>query len=209
MKDGQTLYDQDKPNGYQDWPLQFTAAGGDSATKSVPAFLPIPGFGDANGLYQHEIRCSYCINAYNPIGTAPAAGSYIAPCQYYTQSVGFGPYINGNLASPKTGSINRPGALIVATDGIYMGRQSVVRLGEQNRRIGYRHLGAGVTANVNGTPTHFEKHPLQRRLRRRPRRLHLQRRHAPQQRRPRKQRPLQLPRRTIISTSPFLSDIVR
>jgi prepilin-type processing-associated H-X9-DG protein len=53
--------------------------------------------------------------------------------------------------------IVRPSALIVACDGMYMGRQTVTRLGEQNRRIGYRHLGRPVTANVNGTNMTFDK----------------------------------------------------
>ena len=157
MDGGQTLYDQDKPNGYQDWPVLFTSAGGDGATKSDPASLPIPGFGDGNGLYQHQIRCGYFLNAYNPIGTAPASTATVPPPSAYTQSVGFGPFSNGNLPLVKATSYARPQALIVACDGMYMGRQSVTRLGEQNRRVGYRHPGPAQTHTVNGTPTYFDK----------------------------------------------------
>jgi prepilin-type N-terminal cleavage/methylation domain-containing protein len=154
MAGGQTAYDQTKPQGYTDWPVQFTMAGGDSATKADPV-LPILGFGDANGQYTHLIRCGYFLNAFNPIGSAPASGTAVPACIYYTQAVGYGPYTNGNLASVKGPSIPRPASLIVASDGIYMGRQSVTRLGEQNRRIGYRHPGAKLVVNVNGTSTPF------------------------------------------------------
>jgi prepilin-type N-terminal cleavage/methylation domain-containing protein/prepilin-type processing-associated H-X9-DG protein len=155
MAGGQTGFDQDKPQGYQDWPTQFLAAGGDSVPKQDPA-LPIPGFGNASGPYIHQIRCGYFLNAYNPIGTPPPSGAFIPICTAYTQSVGFGPYANGNLAPVRgMSAIARPAALIVACDGIYMGRQSVTRLGEANRRIGYRHPGPAVQASVNGVLTTF------------------------------------------------------
>jgi prepilin-type N-terminal cleavage/methylation domain-containing protein len=157
MAGGQTGYDQNKPNGYQDWPVQFLAAGGDGVAKGDPN-LPRDEFGDAQGPYIHEIRCGYFINAYNPIGSAPAAGTSVPACDYYTQTVGYGPYPGGgSLGLLKAGRIQRPSAMIVACDGMYMGRQSVVRLGEQNRRIGYRHRGRAVNVNVNGTMTHFDK----------------------------------------------------
>jgi prepilin-type N-terminal cleavage/methylation domain-containing protein/prepilin-type processing-associated H-X9-DG protein len=156
MAGGQTAYDQDKPSGYQDWPVQFLAAGGDSAPKCDPT-LPIAGFGDMTGPYVHEIRCGYFLNAYNPIGTAPTAGTTVPACTYYTQSVGFGPYADGSLPRVKAQRIVRAGAMIVACDGMYMGRQTVTRLGEQNRRIGYRHPGRSVTANVNGVNMTFDK----------------------------------------------------
>ena len=156
MDGGQTLYDQNKPSGYQDWPLQFLTAGGDGATKGDP-ILPISGFGDANGQYLHQIRCGYFLNAYNPIGTAPASSATVPRCAYYTQCVGFGPYVDGNLPVVASSNIMRPSAMIVACDGMYMGRQSVTRLGEQNRRVGYRHPGLRVTATVNGTVMTFDK----------------------------------------------------
>jgi len=153
MNAGQTGYDQDKPSGYQDWPIQWVTAGGDSAQKCDPT-LPIPGFGDSHGLYIHQIRCGYFFNSYNPIGTAPPAGLMVPDCAYYSQCVGFGPFANGNLGLVRR-ELPRPASLIVACDGMYMGRQSVTRLGEQNRRIGYRHPGERVTADVNGTSVVF------------------------------------------------------
>jgi prepilin-type N-terminal cleavage/methylation domain-containing protein/prepilin-type processing-associated H-X9-DG protein len=153
---GQTAYDENKPQGYQDWPVQFVTAGGDSAQKTAPT-LPIAGFGDQYGTFMQEIRCGYWLNAYNPIGTAPPAGTTVPACTAYTQSVGFGPYADGNLKGCLTSSVTRPGAFIVACDGMYMGRQSVVRLGEDNRRVGYRHFGPAVLAKVNGVNTWFNK----------------------------------------------------
>ena len=154
MDGGQTAYDQDKPSGYQDWPLQFLAAGGDGAKKGDPV-LPIAGFGDFNGPYVHQIRCGYFLNAFNPIGSAPSAGTGVPPCAYYTQCVGYGPYSNGNLPLVKDTNVARPAAMIVACDGMYMGRQTVTRLGEANRRVGYRHPGQPLGVNVNGVPMSF------------------------------------------------------
>jgi prepilin-type N-terminal cleavage/methylation domain-containing protein/prepilin-type processing-associated H-X9-DG protein len=154
MAAGETGFDQDRPQGYQDWPTQFIG-GGDSSPKQDVA-LPIAGFGDGNGLYQREIRCSYFLNAFHRIDNPPAAGATVPACPYYTQSVGYGPYANGNLMPVKGGpTLSRPSALIVATDGMYMGRQSNTRLGEQNRRIGYRHPGDRFTATVNGVTITF------------------------------------------------------
>lgn len=152
MAGGQTGYDQIKPSGYQDWPVQFVTGGGDGATKTDPN-LPIAGFGNSHGLYEKNIRCGYYLNAYNPIGTAPSPGPS-PECAYYTHCVGFGPYTDGSLM-PVVPNISRPYALIVACDGMYMGRQSVTRLGEQNRRIGYRHPGRSVKTTVNGVSTIF------------------------------------------------------
>jgi len=157
MAGGQTAYDQIKPQGYQDWPVQFLTAGGDGATKGDPV-LPMAGFGDSNGLYLHNIRCGYWLNAQNPIGSSPAATASAPACPYYTQTVGYGPYGDGSsLGLVKANTFSRPSALIVASDGMYMGRQSVVRLGEANRRIGYRHLGKQVTVVVNGVSMSFTK----------------------------------------------------
>lgn len=156
MDGGQTLYDQDKPQGYQDWPVQFVTAGGDGAIKTVPT-LPNAGLGDSNGTFTQLIRCGYWLNSYNPIGTAPPAGASMPACTAYTQSVGFGPYSDGNLRPCLTSWVKRPSSMIVACDGMYMGCQTVTRIGDQNRRIGYRHLGPSVTANVNGTKMTFNR----------------------------------------------------
>jgi prepilin-type processing-associated H-X9-DG protein len=123
--------------------------GGDAAQKQDPV-LPIPGFGDSYGQYLHQIRCSYFLNAFNRIDTPPAGGTLVPVCPYYTQCVGYGPYANGNSRPVKGGpAIPRPAALIVASDGLYMGRQSNTRLGEANRRVGFRHPGAPITLKVN------------------------------------------------------------
>lgn len=134
MKDGQTGNDPAKPRGWTDWPLVFTAVGGDSSPK-VAVTIPSRGFNKI-------IRVSYWINAYNPIGNAPA--SIDAADVHYTASVGVGPDSHGKyIQLHKTTNIRRSSGLIVLADGIYMGRQSVTRLGDTNSRIGYRHRGMG------------------------------------------------------------------
>src|SRR6202012_4625190 len=63
-----------------------------------------------------------------------------------------GPYANGSsMPLVKASNVVRPQAFIVACDGIYMGRQSVVRIGKQNLRIGYRHPCLTLTIAYNGT----------------------------------------------------------
>jgi prepilin-type N-terminal cleavage/methylation domain-containing protein/prepilin-type processing-associated H-X9-DG protein len=124
------------PTGYQDWPITLLT-GTDNGGQADPT-LPIAGFGDYNGLYQHEIRSSYWINAYNPIGGAVAPTANL----YYTQSVGY-VFSDGSLATcTKAASFVRPSALIAAADGVYAGQQKKTHLGDPNSRIGYRHPGA-------------------------------------------------------------------
>jgi prepilin-type N-terminal cleavage/methylation domain-containing protein len=55
VKDGQTRTDPNKPRGWTDWPLRFTASGGDSSPK-VATTIPEWGFNKI-------IRVSYWINA--------------------------------------------------------------------------------------------------------------------------------------------------
>jgi prepilin-type processing-associated H-X9-DG protein len=97
------------------------------------------------------------VNAYNPIGNSVA--NIAALDQHYTASVGFGPdgtgeYIrNHKLTSPRCSEF------ITASDGVYMGRQSVTRIGDTNSRIGYRHPGIGRQdgmANVAFADGHVE-----------------------------------------------------
>lgn len=162
MKDGQTAWDLNKPSGYQDWPILFTSSGGDGATKShptLPTNNPRTGqpFGDSNGSYEHLIRCGYWFNSQNPIGSAPSGSAQLPPLMY-SQSVGYGPYpaAGGAIMGPiKATRFVRPSALIAAADGMYMGRQTVTRLGQQNRRIGYRHPGRGTSAVINGASMSF------------------------------------------------------
>jgi prepilin-type N-terminal cleavage/methylation domain-containing protein/prepilin-type processing-associated H-X9-DG protein len=150
MKDGQTALDPGKPRGWTDWPLKFTSVGGDSAPK-VAVTIPELGFNKI-------IRCSYWINAYNPVGSAPADIS--TADVHYTASVGLGPDGKGNyIRLHKTSGIRRSSQLIVVSDGLYMGRQSVTRLGDANSRIGYRHPGIGKangSANVGFADGHCE-----------------------------------------------------
>lgn len=150
MKDGQTGNDPAKPRGWTDWPMVFTSVGGDSSPK-VPVTIPERGFNKI-------IRVSYWINAYNPIGNAPV--SIAASDVYYTASVGVGPDSSGRyIQLHKTTNIRRSSSLIVLADGIYMGRQSVTRLGDTNSRIGYRHRGmnqAHGAANVAFADGHAE-----------------------------------------------------
>lgn len=144
MTGGQTANDLNKPNGYQDWPTTFLN-GGDSGGQADPA-LPVANFGNSNGLYTHNIRCGYFLNASNPIGN-PAAN---VPCPYYTQSVGYLFSDGTTMPLVRATAFTRPSALIVACDGVYMGRQSVSRLGQANRRIGYRHAGPSLTFTNSG-----------------------------------------------------------
>jgi prepilin-type processing-associated H-X9-DG protein len=140
-------YDDTSPLGYFDWPAQFNGPGGDKPPANDPSSpLPIANFGDSGGLYPHEIRCSYWLNANNPTGTSAATGSAPLPI-YYTQSTGC-LYSDGSvLGLVKSALFVRPSALIVATDGVYSGRQSKAQKGTHivdtsaAFRIGYRHNG--------------------------------------------------------------------
>jgi prepilin-type N-terminal cleavage/methylation domain-containing protein/prepilin-type processing-associated H-X9-DG protein len=133
MKDGQTGTDPGKTRGWTDWPLVFTAVGGDSAPKQATT-IPQRGFNKI-------IRVSYWINAYNPVGNQPA--DIASDDLYYTASVGVGPDASGRFTRlHKTGNIRHSSQLIVVADGIYMGRQSVNQVKMTNSRIGYRHRGS-------------------------------------------------------------------
>jgi len=149
-------YDDTSPLGYFDWPAQFNGPGGDKPPAGDPSSpLPLANFGDGNGPYLHEIRCSYWLNANNPTGTTAPTTAPPVPV-YYTQSVGYGPYTNGSyLPAVKAGVFVRPMALIVATDGVYSGRQSKGVKGTHIAdtsaayRIGYRHAGQGGANTVS------------------------------------------------------------
>ena len=146
IKDGQTGTDLGKPRGWTDWPMIFTTVGGDSAPKQS---ITIPAMG-----YNKIIRVSYWINAYNPIGSAPA--SIPAADLYYTASVGVGPDLTPQknyIRLHKTSNIKYPSRMIVVCDGLYMGRQTVGRWGDANSRIGYRHRGKTITSSSDVTKT--------------------------------------------------------
>jgi prepilin-type processing-associated H-X9-DG protein len=133
VKDGQTATDPGKPRGWTDWPMIFNPAGGDGNPKQA---VTIPAMG-----YNKIIRCSYWVNAYNPIGSAPA--NIATADLFYTASVGIGPDSTGNFIHVhKTANIRHSTQLITVADGVYMGRQSVDQQGMTNSRVGFRHPGA-------------------------------------------------------------------
>jgi prepilin-type N-terminal cleavage/methylation domain-containing protein/prepilin-type processing-associated H-X9-DG protein len=120
--------------GYVDWPMTLTAQGGDSEP-TQPSTIPALGF-------TKIIHVSYWLNAYNPLGSAPA--NLATTDLYYTSSVGLGPDGQGNFIQlHKISEIRLSSRMIVAADGIYMGRQSTTQYGVANCRIGYRHPGMG------------------------------------------------------------------
>jgi len=79
---------------------------------------------------------------------------------YCTASVGFGPDNSGNYIDlHKTTHVKHSSLLIVAADGLYMGRQSVDQIGMKNCRIGFRHIGTkgnNTQANVAFADGHAE-----------------------------------------------------
>jgi prepilin-type N-terminal cleavage/methylation domain-containing protein/prepilin-type processing-associated H-X9-DG protein len=149
MKDGQTGTSLSKPRGWTDWPMSFT--GGDGSPKTATT-IPQMGF-------NHIIRCSYWMNAYNPIGSAVADWS--AADVYYSTSVGFGPNAQGQyLSAHSMAQITHSSMFVVLADGLYMGRQSSTQLGQSNSRIGYRHPGMGRmqgSANVCFADGHVDR----------------------------------------------------
>jgi prepilin-type N-terminal cleavage/methylation domain-containing protein/prepilin-type processing-associated H-X9-DG protein len=132
LLNGTTGLDEQLSRGYVDWPMTLTAQGGDSEP-TIPSTIPAQGFNKI-------IHVSYWINAYNPLGSAPA--SIAASDLYYTSSVGLGPDSTGQyIHLHKISEIKRSSRMIVAADGVYMGRQSTTQYGVANCRIGYRHPG--------------------------------------------------------------------
>ena len=126
--------------------------GGDSDNQA----LTIPSQG-----YNKIIRCSYWINAYNPIGTASVPLPNLQTNDlFYTASVGWGPDINHKyITLHKTSGIRYSARMVVVADGVYMGRQSSDQLGQSNSRIGYRHpgpQGLNTSANVGFADGHVE-----------------------------------------------------
>ncbi|MGA3065421.1 MAG: prepilin-type N-terminal cleavage/methylation domain-containing protein [Tepidisphaeraceae bacterium] len=155
VADGQTsptgtIVDQANPRGYCDWPMVFPVVGGDGGVK-LDTTIPSEGFNKV-------FRVSYWFNAYNPIGGAVANISQAD--LYYSASVGYGPDSTGAyIHLHKVSSIKHSSQLIVAADGLYMGRQSVDQVGMTNCRIGYRHrgvLGPNTVANAAFADGHVE-----------------------------------------------------
>jgi prepilin-type N-terminal cleavage/methylation domain-containing protein/prepilin-type processing-associated H-X9-DG protein len=151
MANGQTGTNAGDPRGWVEWPMEFAGPTFSDSDPQIPTTWPTQGFNKI-------IRCSYWINAYNPIG---GAVTNIAQNDlYYTASVGFGPDASGQyIRLHKTTNIRHSSSLIVAADGVYMGRQSVDQNGMNNSRIGYRHpgpAGPNTVANVGFADGHVE-----------------------------------------------------
>ena len=151
MAGGQTGTYQANPRGWIEWPMEFAGPTYGDSDPQIAVTWPAQGFNKI-------IKCSYWINAYNPIG-----GSVTSIPQndlYYTASVGFGPDASGNyIGLHKITNIKHSSLLIVAADGVYMGRQSVDQIGMKNSRIGFRHSGPGganTMANVGFADGHVE-----------------------------------------------------
>ena len=142
MAAGQTSATPSGWQGWTDWPLVFTAVGGDGVPKQAQT-MPAAGFNQL-------IRVGYWINAYNPVGSGPSStpAGFSANDDFgnvdlfYTTSVGYGPNAKSQyLKLHKTSQIRSSSRLITVADGLYMGRQSVNGIGMTNTRIGYRHRG--------------------------------------------------------------------
>jgi prepilin-type processing-associated H-X9-DG protein len=152
MANGQTGTNGANPRGWIEWPMEFAGPTGGDSDPQIAVTWPAQGFNKI-------IRCSYWINAYNPIGgaiTTPLAVNDL----YYTDSVGWGPDPNGAyLQFHKTTKIKHSSFLILVADGVYMGRQSVDQNGMTNCRIGFRHYGAAgafTQANAGFADGHVE-----------------------------------------------------
>jgi prepilin-type processing-associated H-X9-DG protein len=155
MANGQTGTNGANPRGWIEWPMEFAGPTGGDSDPQIPVTWAPQGFNKI-------IRCSYWINAYNPIG-----GSISTPLSqadlYYSASVGWGPDPNGAyIEVHKTTGIKHSSFLITVADGVYMGRQSVDQAGMKNCRIGFRHsgtTGANSVANVGFADGHVESIP--------------------------------------------------
>jgi prepilin-type N-terminal cleavage/methylation domain-containing protein/prepilin-type processing-associated H-X9-DG protein len=151
MANGQTGTYQANPRGWIEWPMEFAGPTFSDSDPQIAVTWPAQGFNKI-------IRCSYWMNAYNPIG-----GSVVSIPQndlYYSASYGYGPDSSGNyIGLHNTTKIKHSSLLIVAADGVYMGRQSVDQIGMTNCRIGFRHSGPGganTMANVGFADGHVE-----------------------------------------------------
>jgi prepilin-type N-terminal cleavage/methylation domain-containing protein/prepilin-type processing-associated H-X9-DG protein len=151
MANGQTGTYAANPCGWVEWPMEFPGPTFSDSDPQIPIAWPAQGFNKI-------IRCSYWLNAYNPIGGA--VSNLSQNDLYYTGTFGFGPDASGRyIGLHKTTNIKHSSLLIVAADGVYMGRQSVDQNGMKNSRVGYRHRGpAGVNtlANVGYADGHVE-----------------------------------------------------
>ena len=134
--------------GWADWPMVYTTVGGDGVPKQSTT-MPASGFNKI-------IRCSYWMNAYNPIGSAPNA-PYSMTDIYYSTIVGFGNAAYGYLQPHRTTDIRRSSDLVAVADGLYAGRQgssrqdpATIPAASFTCRVAYRHPGiAGKNSACN------------------------------------------------------------
>lgn len=151
MANGQTGTNGADPRGWVQWPMEFAGPTYSDSDPQIALTWPVMGFNKI-------IRCSYWINAYNPIGGAVA--NIPQNDLYYSASYGFGPDANGDyIGLHRTTNIKHSSLLVVVADGVYMGRQSVDQNGMKNCRIGFRHSGPGganTIANVGFADGHCE-----------------------------------------------------
>lgn len=154
MQNGQTSTDVGKPRGYVEWPMEFDGSqGGGDSDNQIPVTIPSQNFNKI-------IRCSYWLNAYNPIGPQSTLPSLQTADVFYTASPGWGPDMNNQFISlHRTSRIRYSSRLVTVADGLYMGRQSSTEQGQSNSRIGYRHpgpRGANTIANAAFADGHVE-----------------------------------------------------
>jgi prepilin-type N-terminal cleavage/methylation domain-containing protein/prepilin-type processing-associated H-X9-DG protein len=119
------------PDGFQYWPVSST-----DQTLQQGVTIPERGFNKI-------IRCSYWINANNPIGTTKATAEND---KYYTASVGYSATDGTMIRPTKADAFKKTASLIAVTDGVYAGQQSATRIGEDKRRVAYRHRGPTTNA---------------------------------------------------------------
>lgn len=154
MAQGPTGTAYQNSRGWMEWPMEFPGPTGGDDDPQVPITVPSNGFNKI-------IRCSYWINAFNPVGppSNPLPNLSLKDV-YYTNEVGWGPDINGQFMTPhKVSAIKYSSRMIVVADGVYTGEQPSDQLGQNNCDIGYRHRGDrgdGTVANVGFADGHVE-----------------------------------------------------
>jgi prepilin-type N-terminal cleavage/methylation domain-containing protein/prepilin-type processing-associated H-X9-DG protein len=154
MAQGPTGTAYQNSRGWIEWPMEFPGPTGGDDDPQIPLTIPTLGFNKI-------IRCSYWINAFNPVGPPSSPLTNLSQKDvYYTNEVGWGPDINGEFMLPhKVSAIKHSSRLIVAADGVYTGAQPDDRLGQTNCDIGYRHHGDhgdSTVANVAFADGHVE-----------------------------------------------------